>query len=35
MTEEQIGRPVLVPPHPQLTGAVGAALYALEAVKTE
>ncbi|MBW1777567.1 MAG: ATPase [Deltaproteobacteria bacterium] len=33
MTEEQIGRPVLIPPHPQLTGAVGAALYALEAVQ--
>jgi predicted CoA-substrate-specific enzyme activase len=30
MTEEIIGRPVLVPPYPQLTGAVGAALYAME-----
>ncbi len=30
MTEDQIARSVLVPPHPQLTGAVGAALYALE-----
>jgi len=30
MTEEQIGRSILVPPHPQLTGAVGAALYAAE-----
>lgn len=28
MTAELIGRPVLVPPHPQLTGAIGAALYA-------
>jgi len=31
MTEVQIGRSILVPPHPQLTGAVGAALYALAA----
>lgn len=30
MTEEILGRPVLVPPYPQLTGAIGAALYALE-----
>ena len=30
MTEEAIGRPVLVPDHPQLTGAIGAALYAME-----
>lgn len=29
MTEEMIGRPVMVPEHPQLTGAIGAALYAL------
>jgi len=31
MTEELIGRPVLLPEFPQLTGAHGAALYALEA----
>jgi len=30
MAEEQIGRKILVPEHPQLTGAIGAALYALE-----
>ncbi len=30
MVEELIGREVLVPDHPQLTGAVGAALFALE-----
>jgi predicted CoA-substrate-specific enzyme activase len=30
MTEEIIGRQILVPQHPQLTGAVGAALYAGE-----
>lgn len=30
MTEEMIGRSILVPPYPQLTGAIGAALYALE-----
>ncbi|MDR3569737.1 MAG: acyl-CoA dehydratase activase [Syntrophobacteraceae bacterium] len=30
MTEEQIGRKILVGRHPQLTGAIGAALYALE-----
>ncbi|MEW6185352.1 MAG: acyl-CoA dehydratase activase [Thermodesulfobacteriota bacterium] len=30
MIEELIERTVLVPPHPQLTGAMGAALYALE-----
>ncbi|UCH23465.1 MAG: ATPase [Deltaproteobacteria bacterium] len=30
MTEEIIGRKILVPLHPQLTGAVGAALYARE-----
>jgi len=29
MAEEIIGRQVLVPEHPQLTGAIGAALYAL------
>ncbi len=31
MTEEQIGRKILVAEHPQLTGAIGAALYAIEA----
>lgn len=31
MTREMIGRPVLIPPQPQLAGAVGAALYAREA----
>jgi predicted CoA-substrate-specific enzyme activase len=31
MTEEMLGRPVLLPEFPQLTGAHGAALYALEA----
>ena len=30
MAEELIGRPVLLPEHPQLAGAVGAALYALD-----
>jgi len=30
MTEEMIGRPVMLPPFPQLTGAIGAALYALD-----
>lgn len=30
MTEEMIGRPVLIPELPQLAGAVGAALYALQ-----
>jgi predicted CoA-substrate-specific enzyme activase len=30
MTEEIIGRKILVPDHPQLTGAIGAALYAME-----
>ena len=29
MAEEMIGRAVLVPKHPQLTGAIGAALYAM------
>jgi predicted CoA-substrate-specific enzyme activase len=29
MTEEIIGKAILVPEHPQLTGAVGAALYAI------
>ncbi len=31
MMEELIGRKILVPEHPQLTGAIGAALYAAEA----
>lgn len=31
MTEEIIGRKILVPEFPQLTGAIGAALYAMEA----
>lgn len=30
MTEEMIGRRILVPEYPQLTGALGAALYAIE-----
>lgn len=30
MTEEMIGRKILVPEHPQLTGAIGAALYAMD-----
>jgi len=30
MMEEIIGRPISVPEYPQLTGAIGAALYALE-----
>ena len=30
MTEEIIGRKILVPKYPQLTGAIGAALYAME-----
>jgi activator of 2-hydroxyglutaryl-CoA dehydratase len=30
MAEEMIGRPILVPEYPQLTGALGAALYAME-----
>ena len=30
MTEEIIGRNILVPDNPQLTGAIGAALYAME-----
>lgn len=29
MTEEMIGRKILVPDYPQLTGAIGAALYAM------
>ena len=31
MTEEMIEREILVPDYPQLTGAIGAALYAIEA----
>jgi predicted CoA-substrate-specific enzyme activase len=31
MTEQIIEREILVPDHPQLTGAIGAALYAIEA----
>ena len=31
ITEDIIGRPIRVPEHPQLTGAIGAALYALDA----
>jgi activator of 2-hydroxyglutaryl-CoA dehydratase len=31
MTEEMIDRKILVPDYPQLTGAIGAALYAIEA----
>lgn len=30
MAEEMIGRPVLLPEHPHLAGAVGAALYAMQ-----
>ena len=30
MAAEMIGRPVLIPEHPQLVGAVGAALYAMD-----
>ena len=30
MAEDMIGRKVLVPEHPQLTGAIGAALYAID-----
>jgi predicted CoA-substrate-specific enzyme activase len=33
MTEEIIGREIMVPDHPQLTGAIGAALYALDSKK--
>ena len=31
MSEEMLGRKLLVPDHPQLTGAIGAALYAIKA----
>ncbi|MFH1982857.1 MAG: acyl-CoA dehydratase activase [Pseudomonadota bacterium] len=30
MAAQQVGRPIVVPPQPQLTGALGAALYAME-----
>jgi len=30
LAAQEIGRSILVPPHPQLTGAIGAALYAKE-----
>jgi activator of 2-hydroxyglutaryl-CoA dehydratase len=33
MTEEIIGRKILVPEYPQLTGAIGAALYAIKAAE--
>jgi predicted CoA-substrate-specific enzyme activase len=33
MTEEIIDRKILVPEHPQLTGAIGAALYAIKAAE--
>jgi len=29
MTEELVGREILVPEYPQLTGAVGAAIYGM------
>jgi predicted CoA-substrate-specific enzyme activase len=35
MTQEMIGRPVMLPQYPQLAGAVGAALYALEGKQAE
>jgi len=35
MAEERIGRSILVPEHPQLTGAIGAALYAIESMDTD
>ena len=35
MTEEMIGRPVLLPEHPQFAGAVGAALYAMDQKDSE
>jgi activator of 2-hydroxyglutaryl-CoA dehydratase len=35
MTEEIIGRDILVPEYPQLTGAIGAALYAMGAVDSQ
>jgi activator of 2-hydroxyglutaryl-CoA dehydratase len=33
MAEDMIGREILVPDYPQLTGAIGAALYAIEAAR--
>jgi len=33
MAEEMIGRTILVPEYPQFTGAIGAALYAMDAEK--
>lgn len=33
MTEELVNRPILIPEHPQLTGAIGAALYGVEGEK--
>ena len=33
MAEEMTGRKILVPEHPQLTGAIGAALYAMDSGK--
>ena len=33
MAEEMISRQILVPEHPQLTGAIGAALYAMDSKK--
>jgi activator of 2-hydroxyglutaryl-CoA dehydratase len=33
MAEELIGRKPLLPEHPQLTGAIGAALYAMKTDK--
>ena len=35
MTEEMIGRPVLLPEFPQLAGAIGAALYAMDSKDDE
>jgi predicted CoA-substrate-specific enzyme activase len=35
MAEEQIGRKILVAEHPHLTGAIGAAVYAIEASENE
>ena len=35
MTEEIIGREIMISDHPQLTGAIGAALYAMETAETE
>ena len=35
MAEELLGRSILVPRHPHLTGAIGAALYAMEDVEAD